>query len=240
MISRSVLSLCCMVFVSTLYSMEIVEQTVNFPCNTIHDIPQFCIYIATRLSQQPLFRGRGIKEVTSVLSLPEWGDTQICQIMSGNAQDTLKKSNWPIFGVDCADNYRLTQDGHRISNAVELVQSENYQMYSLCPIQDLQVVYRQVIDSMRVGWAISDVEQHPKILFKESSDEWKLLVKEKTVCQEEVLIRCLLDKFNLHDDVNCHDYVRTGVSDRTLYLWVKNEKYTKMQEILDLVIQNNN
>ena len=73
------------------------------------------------------------------------------------------------------------------------------------------------------GWENADLKDHPDIMFAEDPEEFDLFIKDKSLIEEDALIRFIAGKFSLDESVKCHAKWLThpGYRYGKIYLWVR-------------------
>lgn len=212
-------------------------------------------HLVELLSRQPDFEGHHPvgRHDAKILPLKDYTDCRIIEILHCNAEKkSLLPAGYPRhLGTFGCGNYQLTEGPPfwRLiaPHGIELWCSYTVDKQRLrrCVAEDIQPCYRQVVDILRCGWRTSTLAEYPTIFFKEDEAQWALFVKESSLTEEDVLLRCLIGKFGLEKTATAHDnFLSDGFfSDQSnshpdvIYLWVKRSNFAAFQSIFELELQ---
>lgn len=186
-----------------------------------HDIPNACIQLAKTLAATPLFDGSGSVVKCKVIALSNWNDARICDIFNANSSKILGNQNsWHIHDFGDGDYQLFDSRGEWMGHGVSLYLYDHLQM---CSYEDLEASYDKVFSAMVSGWEKADFKDHPDIMFAENPEEFCLFMKDKSLIEEDTLIRFIASKFSLNENVKCHDQWLThpGFRYGKIYLWVR-------------------
>ena len=187
------------------------------------EIPGYCTKLANVLAEQPLYEGRrALVKNSKVISLGSRVDARICTIFNTNATNILgnERRAWQIRD-DCLNDQFHDSKGGETLHELTLWLDDSV---NPCPIDELEKLCNQVLERFIAGWNSAKIEEHPDILLKKNPDDFYLFIKERTLSEEDVLIRLLAKKFAMQEDVNCHSEWVTHSEYRNknkIYLWIK-------------------
>lgn len=172
---------------------------------TLDDVPRYYVDLARRLSEQPVFTGRGNPwgsgYVCRILLSNNYVDCRISEILSDNAQKYLPTA-WLIrtFGNYEWCYYKTIFSGN-LGHGMDLVIAKDH---AICSLDELTVVYQSLVDQLQKGWSFSTLEKNPDIFFKQPEESWLLFIKNDSFLAEEVLIRFLASKFRLDEKIESY------------------------------------
>jgi hypothetical protein len=229
-----IFSLCC---ASLVHAME--TQPTLQP-QTLADIPTYCITLATTLLAQPSFMDCSAS--VKVLPLKNWNDCRTLELLSATHKKFLGcRLAWVIgatsMGYPSHPLWSAT-GGHGGGQGIFF---QSYNDDDTCALDELQTSYIRAIDSLKSNWVATSLQTYPDIFHKESESEWFLFIKEKQIEDEDTLIRFLASKFDMRNQISCHDMWKISeelTHCKEIYLWVKKDAFDTFQQIFDFKIQN--
>ena len=101
--------------------------------------------------------------------------------------------------------------------------------------------YQDVIDqTSKVEWRPARIEDYPHFLHKRDPEEFALYItKRKSGFQPDaILIHVLAKKFDMEDDISCHEMWKKKPSEsypyyfEEPYLWVRKTSIKKVREVI--------
>jgi len=200
-----------------------------------------CIALLEKLNDQPLFTGTGsIAKKCKVLPLEDWNDCRIVNILCSYAEKKLgHQQAWHVHDFGCGNNRMHDENGNDLKNGITEWLYKDY-MPTRCSLEELKLVFDELINQSITGWKQSTLIEHPDIFHTQSEEEWYLFIKPKIFNQEDNLL-CLFSMINnLRDEISCHHtwYSPKGSYEYrdTLYLWIKKKTYDKVIKALNLQI----
>ena len=199
-----------------------------------HDIPKACTRLARTLAAAPLFDGRGsLVKKCKVIALSDWNDARICGLFNKNSRKLLEDMKpWDILDFGYMHNL-VDSRGEGITQGIRLCLDDQVEM---CSYEALEGAYKKVFSAIISGWEKADLKDHPNILHKENPEEFDLFIKDKVLLEEDSLIRFIVGKFSLEDNVKCHTEWLTPSGgycyNDKIYLWVrKTERESAVEKI---------
>ena len=178
--------------------------------NNAHEIPHYLIRLADILDKSPLFDGSGcIFKKCKVMSLPK-NDARIWEIFHENSRKIRNTHAWFLgsFGNGMLlfdPNRNPVRDGVVLSLDVE---------DKKCSLAALQSSYAEVLNRVRDGWGV-EPKKNPFPYFEADPKEFDLFTKDRSLIEEDSLIRFVISRLSLEDDVNC------DADNGKIYLWIR-------------------
>lgn len=224
------------------------QKAYAFNYATAQEIPKQCCLAAKLLEAQPLFDGRGtIVEKCKVIPLNDWSDCRIFDIFNENVNDTSRKNSdwynkhiekllgsnsaWNISSFGCGNHQLIDLNGKLIEQGLEFLIYNKER----CSLKTLEQAYREVYDTMRHGWVEANPLEHPElnITWMDCSNCALFLKNERSLMEEEILIRFLANKFGFEHRM-FSDSMETNVENprkNGLYMWIpKNELHAVIEK----------
>lgn len=103
----------------------------------------------------------------------------------------------------------------------------------MCTYEALGESYDKVFSAMVNGWERVDVKDHPDIMYRENPEEFDLFIKDTSLKEEDTLIRSIVGKLSLAENVKCYSQWLTHPGYRStnkMYLWVRKTELNSTME----------
>ncbi len=194
--------------------------------------------VVERLSRQECFDGKdddyGEFFRPQRLLLDDWYGCRGIEILYQNAlEKKLLPAGYPKYV--CTFDCGLAGDGDRQlcrtrfgMHGVQFWCKCVKQAPQQCTAKVVQSCFNKIIDVLRCGWRVALFSDYPNIIFGKSEDEYHLFVKEKSLREEDTLMRFLIDKFCLTTIADC---LRGR---NTVYLLIRKSDVARFQACFNL------
>lgn len=208
-----------------------MSQTLS----TIDEVSHNCTAVAAHLrvakTEQTLPQH---PKTIKLLRLPDAADCTINEILSWNAFKFARGQAWHIHDYDQGKS--CNENGKPKEYRVVLFPSK-----TMCPILTLKDFYKTTINKVKDGWTYSTLLNSPNVVVRKPEKSWHLLVKRRSIDTEDLLIKILITKFGLTDQVQCeslwHNAYQEAVQKKIVYIWVKKYAFAEFNAAFGFTIK---
>ncbi len=229
---------------TTLFSMNFPHKRPMNTIKTIHAVPQYYSDLATELSQQIKFTGRGSPHKESkILLVNVWHDCKISEILNCNAREITSDITEIITAFGHDDNQRYVNWKAAPFNTIGVgIESEIYPTYVTCHPETRKDAYKEIIKILKKGWYFTSPQDNLTMDHTQPEETWLLIMKKQNLLYESELIHYLISKFKVNDIIKCNtnslQYIDDYEVQKTnyIYLWVKDNAMDAFDTIFNFEV----
>jgi hypothetical protein len=203
--------------------------------NTIDELPSYCCYLMTKLSQQENAYGK------KILHMQDHDYPQLAKMLTDAAGKFIAPSKrWQLTTKEYRDD--RTYNIHRYI----YLQLGSNEITDLCSLPELLSSFQSVIREIKSGWKHALFKDYAQMMGGYNNEPyWSLVVKEDTTIEKAGLQAQLINKIANGVGLTDYDFKCSSWGDfhgengyrHVTYMWIRNDVFNEIQERLNLSVE---